>query len=270
MRLIIELDGVQARGGEGPSEPLVWPVYFAVDDETLLSLAGNLDSSSWIQAPGPQPLDASLSWQRELTTGGLPHGQSRFGYGLLYSAGGTKEPATQAAYQELVATIHALALSLAADATGMGALLAAFGGGFSLDKREPKTRFERLSEGIDPDELGDELDRDLARSLDGFRSVSQLLAPFVPGGKAPATPRPGRGEVAEPSGRFPEARPTSLAAGIGRVSEAAPGTVLAVTVQAWSADDVPVGRPIRFSRSLRARGAARASLKLSGTLRRED
>ena len=269
MRLILELDGVQARGGERPSEPLVLPVYFAVDDETLLSLAGNLDSPSWIHAPGPQPQGAALSWQRELTTGGMPPGESRFGYGLLYSAGGAKEPATQAAYQELVATVHALALSQAADATGMGALLAAFGGGFSLDKRKPKTRFEKLSEGVDPDELGDELDRDLAQSLGGFRSVSQLLAPLVPGGKAPATPKPGRYEVAEPIARFAEDRPASLAAVIGRVSEAAPGTVLAVTVQAWNVDDVPVGRPIRISRALRARGAVRASLKLRGTLRRE-
>jgi hypothetical protein len=42
-----------------------------------------------------------------------------------------------------------------------------------------------------------------------------------------------------------------------------------VTVQAWNADDVPVDRPIRISRTLRVRGAIRASLKLSGTLRRE-
>jgi hypothetical protein len=262
------LDGVQARGGERPSEPLVWPVFFAVDDATLLSLAGNLDSPGWIHAPGPQPEGALLSWQRELSTGGMPPGQSRFGYGLLYSAGGAKEPATQAAYQELVATVHALALSQAADATGMGALLAAFGGGFSLDKREPRARLEKLSEGIDPDEFGDELDRDLARSLDGFRSVSQLLAPLVPGGKASTTRRPDRREVAEPIARPAEDRPASLAA-IGRVSRAEPGTVLAVTVQAWNADDVLVGRPIRIGRALRARGAARASLKLSGTLRRE-
>jgi len=269
VRLILELDGVQVRGGERPSEPLVWPVFFAVDDATLLSLAGNLDSPGWMHAPGPLSERGILPWQRELSTGGMPPGQSRFGYGLLYSSGGAKEPATQAAYQELVSTVHALALSHAADATGMSALLAAFGGGFSLDKDRPRTTLDKLAKGIDPDELGNELDRDLARSLDGFRSVSQLLAPLAPGGKAPATPKPDRRDVAEPIVRRAEERSAPLATVIGRVSEAEPGTVLAVTVQAWNADDVPVDRPIRISRTLRARGAVRASLKLSGTLRRE-
>lgn len=268
MRLILELDGVQARGGERPSEPLVWPVFFAVDDTTLLSLAGNLDTPHWIHAPGPQAERADLSWQKELSTGGILPGQSRFGYGLIYSAGGAKDPATQAAYRELVATVHALALSQAADATGMGALLAAFGGNFSLDKRAPGRRFDKLADGIDPNELGDELDRDLARGLDGFRTVSQLLAPLAPGGKAPARPKPDRGDAAEPI-QIAEERPPPFATSLGRVSEAAPGTVLAATLQVWNADELPVGRPIKISRALRARGAVRASLKLSGTLLRE-
>ena len=261
MRLILELDGVQARGRERPSEPLTWPVFFAVDDATLLSLAGNLDTPGWLHAPGPQPDGAALSWQRQLSPSGMPAGQSRFGYGLLYSAGGAKEASTQAAYQDLVATVHALALSQAAQASGMGALLAAFGGGFTLDKREPASKLDRLVDGIDPDELGDEIDRDLARSLDGFRSVSQLLAPLAPGAHHRA--------AAAAVTRLVDERATPLAAVIGRVSEAAPGTVLAVTVQAWNTDEVPVDRPLRISRALRARGAFRTSLKLKGTLRRE-
>jgi hypothetical protein len=135
--------------GERMVEPLYWPVYFAVDDPALRFLAGVAASVDWLHAPGPLPSGESPAWSHEVAATGMA-GASYFGFGLLISDGGTTDETTQLAYEELLATLHTLALDHVAHGSGLGVMVGALG---SDDIVGVECELDRLRDGLDPDEL---------------------------------------------------------------------------------------------------------------------
>jgi hypothetical protein len=276
----LHIGGVQARGGERINDPTHWPVFFALDDMTLLSLAGDVDATSWLHAPGAAAAGAQMAWQHAFPddTAGLQRG--RIGYGLLYTAGGAKEASAQAAYRALVATVHTLVLGQAARQNGAGALLAAFGGRYAPDDPDQGVDLDRLRPGIDPERLAGELDPGLLRGFEAFRAVAQALMPLAPGAPASSAP-PAAAMQTAAAGLHPVAAVADVHLDFLHVLDAlfkpdhrkrpsglAPGTVVAATLQAWRIDEIPPDGPLLFTRPLPARGVLRASLRLNGRLER--
>lgn len=250
MRIELQLDHVQVRGEERIEDPTHWPVFFAADDAPLLALAGDVDASAWMQAPGAAPTGSVLSWQYR--SGPRPPSSMWIGYALMFTVGGAKDPKALAAYASLQADVYALVTSHAARLAGLAPLLAAFGGAHDVDGGSRPVDLDRLRKGIDPERLRDEIDKGLVEQFEFFREVGGLL----------------RGEKVarrEPASRPSEPESPSPNTG-GRL---APGTVVAVTVQIWPFDEIPLDGPLEFDRPLPARQVARASLRLSGRLWRE-
>jgi hypothetical protein len=208
--------------------------------------------------------------------------RARVGYGLMFSAGGADDASAREAYQALLATVHALVLRHTAVESGLAALLPAFGARDATNAKGPD--LERLREGIDPAALGTEIDSGLTERFAAFRDVSDALRALAPGAAArdpvavhpvpqPPPGRPVRPPLTVPlpppsrPGRRPPVNvPFEPPRGVARV---APGTVVAVTLQAWRIDQIPSDRPLEFARALPTRKVPRASLRLSGRLRRE-
>lgn len=270
----LQLGDVRARGDERIDNPTCWPIYFALDDTTLRFLAGDVAASDWMHAPGAAAPGSELVWQHDFPDYGASLQYGRIGYGLLYSAGGANDAATQSAYQTLVATVHALVLGHAAQENGMAALLAAFGGRYAPDDSVKSPNLDVLTDGIDPIRLADEVDTSLTQGLEVFRTVAEDLMPLVPGVAVPA--ERARLKPAKPitrvytptvAARF---RPVFPFGPVfpPRASTVTPGTVVAVTLQAWRVSEIPLDKPIKFARPLPTRDALRASLRLSGRLSR--
>lgn len=268
MQLQLQLDDVQARGGERIGNPTHWPVYFTLDDTTLRSLAGDVAASDWMHAPGAAAAGSKLVWQHAFPDHAASRRRGRIGYGLLYSAGGANDASTQAAYQELVATVHTLVLGHAARENGLAALLAAFGGRYAPDDPGQGPDLDRLRNGIDPDRLSGELDTGLTQGFEAFRAVAQALMPLVPGAAGHAKADPLNPVTPVTGLRTTTAAASFKPAVAARASRLAPGTVVAVTLQAWRVDEIPLDKPLEFARPLPTRGVLRASLRLSGRLSR--
>lgn len=258
MRLSLGLEVVQS-GGEPIGEPLYWPVYFTVDDPALRFLAGDVAAADWLQGPGPLGKGEVPAWIREVPVSGIA-GPAYFGFGLLYSDGGAADEATQAAYEELLTVVHTLALDHVAQASGLGVMLGAFGSAAFQAKggKDGASDLDRLREGIDPEELAKEIDGDLLHGLGGFREVGASLLPFTPGAATPASF--GRKPTANIAAAMRAARRPALEA----------GRVLAVTVQAFRADEIAAKGRLEIHRELPVRGDARVALKLDGRVAREE
>jgi hypothetical protein len=273
VRLSLEFQVVPSSGGE-LAEPTYWPVYFAADDRALRTLSGDV-VSDWLVAPGALGKSELPSWLAEIADSGLGGG-SYVGYGLVYSDG-TGDDAAQA-YQDLLATLHAVVIRSASGATGLDALLGMFGAG-----RGKPIQLDSLREGLDPAELAKELGEDLVTGVAAFRSVGDALLPFTQGVPLAAPPPPPPRKVAAPVATHPPISPVlHIPSGPPSVPIArppvhlptarafAPGTVVAVTVQAVRLDDLARKGAIGLDRELPARVSLKASPKLAGKLSRQD
>ncbi len=285
MRMSLTLDGVQARGLVALKQPLVWPVWFAVDGEALLFLLGDARATRNVHAPGPRGGTVPLAWDRTLVAGGLPDETVGIGLAMLYTEGGAQRAETQAAYAALRGRVERLATGLAARASGLDPLLGAFGLSSASALPDPK----RLAGGLELDVLEKDEEPDAAASDAAFRHMAALLARVVPGASTtitvpnepPTAVPPARPGVRAPIGSMP---PIDLRRIIDRrvlidaVFDRAPrvvapsveeGTVVSSLLQFWSAAAVAPGADVSVRRPLPTRTALRTSLMLSGTVRRE-
>lgn len=193
MRVALEFNGIQVRGAAALREPLVWPVWFAVDGDAMRALLGDVTASSWVHAPGPQAGADTLGWNRTLVPSGLPESSSGVGLALLYTEGGKSSAATRAQYEAFSERVREIALDAAAEASGLTSLFP-FRGGARL--RTPN--IDQLRKGVEHDILlspeadGDASNDDAAAA---FAYVARLLAPLAPGNPVqrdevtpPATP----------------------------------------------------------------------------------
>jgi hypothetical protein len=249
--------GVVQSGGEPIREPLHWPVFFAVDDPALRFLAGDVASSDWLHAPGPLSGDDAPAWIREVAVDGVA-GAGYLGFGLMYSDGGATDEATQAVHDELVATLHTLALDHVAHASGLGVMLGAFGSTTFEDRRgEPP--LDRLRDGLDPEKLSGEIDQGVKNGIGAFRAVRDSLLPFTPG--VPVTSLSTGGNLTTTLAAARQPRPRIVAAEAGRV--------VAVTVQAWRVEEIAAKGAIEIRRELPVRGGRKVQLTLQGRAGRE-
>lgn len=187
MRVSLAFQIVQS-GGNEIAEPTYWPAYFAVDDAALRSLSGDI-VSDWLVAPGALAKDEMPAAVREVAERGLGGG-GWIGFGLMYTDGGADSEAAQAGYQELIATLHTLALGHVASATGLDVLLGAFGGGAAFDAKPGELTLERLREGVDPADVGKEIDGELLTGVAAFRAAGEAVLPFTQGVPGPVVVAP--------------------------------------------------------------------------------
>ncbi len=282
MRVTLEFNGVQVRGAVALHEPLVWPVWFAVDGDAMRALLGDVTASPCVHAPGPQSGTAALVWDRNLVPSGLPESASGVGLALLYTEGGKSSATAIARYAAFAERVRQVALDAAAEASGLTSLLPFRS---RISPRAPN--IDELTRGIEldipaPPEADDAPNDDAA----AFAHVARLLAPLAPGYSAPP-------EVATPSAppalvNTPIARSVIPGApvlpglvrvpGTTRPGTARPalddGTVAASLVRFWPASTVAAPGMIDIRGAIPTRTAlrdtVRASLTLSGRLRREE
>ena len=210
-------------------EPRYWPVYFAVDDPALRFLAGDAASVDWLHAPGPLRRGETPAWRHEVAASGIA-GASYFGFGLLVSDGGTADETTQSSYEELLATLHTLALDHVAHGSGLGVMVGALGTG---DIVGVECELDRLRDGLDPDELRNDT-RPVADP-----SAPASLAAAARQRRRRLTPRP-------------------------------PSRVVAVTVQAWRVDEIAAKGRLAIDRALSLRGGTNRALELMGSVWRDE
>ncbi len=285
MRMSLTFGGVQARGLVSLRQPLVWPVWFAVDGEALLFLLGDAQATRNVHAPGPRGGTVPLAWDRTLVAGGLPDEAVGIGLAMLYTEGGAQRAETLAAYHALQGRVERLATGLAARASGLDPLLGAFGLSSAPSLPDPK----RLAGGLEVDVLERDEEPDAAASSAGFRHMAALLARVVPGASTtiavPNEPphavqptRPGARPTIGPTPPIDLRRILDRRVLIDAVRDRAPrvvapavkeGTVVSSLLQFWSAADVKPGAQVSVRRALPTRTALRTSLMLSGTVRRE-
>lgn len=241
VRLSLGFSVVQS-GGEPLRQPLHWPVYLAVDDPALRFLAGDVASSDWLHAPGPLTGGELPAWIRDVAVTGVA-GAGYLGFGLLYSDGGAADEAMLAVYEQLVATLHTLALEHVARASGLGVMLGAFGS-TTFDDGRRESQLDPLRGGVDPEKLRGEIDPGILNGIGAFRAVRDSLLPFTPG--APAA---------------------GLAS--GKLAAAEAGRVVAVTVQAWRVEEIAAKGALDLRRELPVRDGLKVQLTLQGRAGRE-
>ncbi len=186
MRVTLELDGVQVRGADALRQPLVWPVWFAVDGDAMRALLGDVTATVPVHAPGPQAGSTPLAWHRTLVPSGLPDSAAGVGLALLYTEGGAADAGARAQYAALADRARALALDAAAEASGLAPL---FGGraasrGRAVDLAALTAGAElELPDGRDDDEptSEDEAWQHDAAAHEAFTHVATLLARLAPG-----------------------------------------------------------------------------------------
>lgn len=270
MHVRLQLDPVTERGIRVESATH-WPIFFVSGVSTLQWLSGDLGSTDWLYTPGAAIQPTELVWRRAVADRGEMLRRARIGFGLVYSAGGAGSVQLEIEYQALAATVHALVLSHAAEESGVQPLLAAFGGREWQQDRGPSAVLDRLRNGVDPDQLEGQFDRGLVEQFAALRSIEQALSPLTPGVVGPGAVGgggldPGRDVVVGPPLESRISAPKKPES----TSRLESGSVVAVTLQTWRVDEIPVDRPLDFSRSLPTRGAKRASLTLSGRLSRGE
>ncbi len=290
MRVALEFNGVQVRGAAALREPLVWPVWFAVDGDAVRALLGDVTASSWVHAPGPQAGAAALGGGRTLVPSGLPDSASGIGLALLYTEGGKSSSAARAQYAAFSDRVREIALDATAQASGLTPLLP-----FRSRTRGRAPNIDALTRGIEHDILApSETDDDASDddAVAAFAYVARLLAPLAPGsagqrsGVTPPTTHvpidiPVDATVTHPV--IPIAPPAPVLPGLVPFPGATrpgptrlallDGTVAASLLQFWPASTVarPGMTDIRRALPTRValRDSLRASLTLSGRLRRE-
>ncbi len=298
MRVALEFNGIQVRGEAALREPLVWPVWFAVDGDAIRALLGDVTASSWVYAPGPQAGTEALGWNRTLVPSGLPESSSGVGLALLYTEGGKSSAATRAQYEAFSERVRQIALDAAAEASGLTPLLP-----FRSGARLRTPNIAELTKGVERDILVSSGTDDSAADGDvssddaaaAFAYVASMLAPLAPGSSVQ------RKEVTPPPTRVPidvpilhpelpvaplphilpglETFPGRVLPGPGRVRPTIAaralddGTVAASLLQFWPVATIarPGSADIRRALPTRAtlRDTLRASLTLSGRLSRE-
>ncbi len=186
MRVTLELDGVQVRGADALRQPLVWPVWFAVDGDAMRALLGDVTATVPVHAPGPQAGTAPLAWDRTLVPSGLPESAAGVGLALLYTEGGASDVAARTHYTTLTNRVRALALDAAAEASGLAPLLGVSrrAGGRAVDLASLTAGVELdTSEGADA-EASDDVDAAFTHdesAQEAFAHVASLLARVAPG-----------------------------------------------------------------------------------------
>ncbi|MFA7594453.1 MAG: hypothetical protein WCY26_12000 [Thiohalobacteraceae bacterium] len=287
MRVALEFNGVQVRGAIALREPLVWPVWFAVDGDAMRALLGDVTASSWIHAPGPQAGTAALEWNRTLVPSGIPESASGVGLALLYTEGGKSSAAARAQYEAFSERVRQIALDAAAEAAGLAPLLA-----FRNAGRGQTPNIDALTKGIEHDILvspGTDHDAPDDDAATAFAYVARMLAPLAPGSsvqRKEVTPSPVDVPIDAPiiSPVAPSAPVRRVIPGLvtfpERIRPNLPrstlgeGTVAASLIQFWPSANVARLRMTDIRRSLPTRTALRdtlrASLTLSGRLRREE
>jgi hypothetical protein len=253
----LTVEVVQAGGKEEIGEPIYWPVYAAVDDAALRFLIGDVTAQDWLEAPGPLGKGEAPAWRREIGERGVAGG-GYVGFGLLYSEGGSSAEPTQAAYQALIATLHALVIGHVARTSGLKMMLRAFGGRAGFDDKPDGVDLDLVRDGVDPEVLREVLDDDLVTGLDAFRGVGASLLPFAQGGVGGSSGV----RVSTPSARLrPVAPPPER--------RFDPGTVVAATVQAWRLADIAEKGVFAVHRELRTRVELSGALWLAGQVTRD-
>lgn len=180
MRVALEFNGIEVRGSVALREPLVWPVWFAVDGDAMRALLGDVTASSWVYAPGPQAGAYPLGWKRTLVPSGLPETSSGVGLALLYTEGGKSSAATRAQYESFSERVRQIALDAAAEASGLTLLLP-----FRSSTLLRAPNVDELTKGVEHDILvspgaAEDVPNDDAATA--FAYVARLLAPLAPGG----------------------------------------------------------------------------------------
>jgi hypothetical protein len=188
MRVTLELDGVQVRGADALRQPLVWPVWFAVDGEAMRALLGDVTATVPVHAPGPQAGSAPLAWDRTLVPSGLPEAAAGVGLALLYTEGGASDATARTQYAALADRVRAIALDAAATASGLAPLLGLRGGTRAVDlaaltagvELEPSARTDP-DDDSDTDDAHDSTFTHGAAAHEAFAHVATLLARVAPG-----------------------------------------------------------------------------------------
>lgn len=286
MRVALEFNGVQVRGAAALREPLVWPVWFAVDGDAVRALLGDVTASSWVHAPGPLAGTAALGWDRTLVPSGLPDSASGVGLALLYTEGGKSSSAARAQYAAFSDRVREIALDAAAEASGLTALLP-----FRSGARRRAPSIDSLTKGVEHDILASRQTDDGESDDDAvaaFAHVARMLAPLAPGGvvkRDDVTPPAVHAPIAAPINQpaiplapFPPnlpglvTFPGTTRPGSRRLT-LDDGTVAASLVQFWPASTVARSGMTEIRRVLPTRmslrDSLRASLTLNGRLRRE-
>jgi hypothetical protein len=189
MRFHLELEKISFRGAERPRDPVLWPVWFAVDDAALRSLAGD-PTADPVHSPGPirPPARGAISrWDRAVSANALPPEHALVGFGLLLTAGGLESAPVWDAYQELADLLHALALTETARAAHFLPLLEAFGAEEAKAEADRAALLAALREGLSPEALRRTVDAGLRERLGALRGVGHMLGRLLP--EASPTPR---------------------------------------------------------------------------------
>lgn len=185
MRVTLELDGVQVRGADALRQPLVWPVWFAVDGDTVRALLGDVTATVPVHAPGPQVGSAPLAWARTLVPSGLPESATGVGLAMLYTEGGATDLTARAQYADLTDRVRLMALDAAAEASGLAPLFGRRGNSLGAG-----VALASLTEGVELEASGgaesSPSDVDAAFLHDpaahaAFTHVASLLARLAPG-----------------------------------------------------------------------------------------
>lgn len=252
----ISLDGMASEGAEQVREPWVWPIWFAVDDGTLRAVAGDVTAQGHVCAAEPLVMSArsGIAWQRAGSLRVVPRGRALMGVAVLVSAGVTD--ATREVQRMVVDRLRGLMLAQAAAASGLSALMAAYGGDEAGDAGDDA--IERLRRGFDPRD--DMLAPWAMPSLAGVVALVELMAPLA------AAVMPGAGQA-------PATRPVGTRSAVRKgtitYAQAQRGEVVAGWAQAWRVDDLRPGEPVGTRMRLLAPTAPRVALSMSMTLRVE-
>lgn len=277
MQFALELGGVLPRGSTASSNALAWPLWFVADDHALLALMGDPQGAAIVEAPGPRPAKEGLVLKRELSVRALPAERARVGLAIFCTEGGAASADNLERYARLQRAARLVALHHAASGAGLGALLAAWGLDGGVEAVEKLDR--RLGAGADTSVL-EELAATPAMAFMDLGSAVQvlhggLMTPSKPVDSArldasPLAVDPGRLRAGPALGVLRDGLTATSTRILTPTSPRLPeGTVLGSLVQTWQPHQLKPGQAVVLDRPLASPASLRASLVLSGIVRRE-